>query len=337
MTSKTDPNYGKGEVTAKESDTLDPYIRAVKQKVKEAVSKEDFEIPLLPTAATQVLQLANNPNAGFAEIEKLVKQDQVIATKLIKTANSAFYRGASEVVSLRDAMARIGLRMLKDIVFSLSLHSKIFRVKGYEAQLDEVWKHSVAAAGIAGILAKYSGYDSDHAFVAGLVHDIGKPVLVNVVANWEQELLKPKPETPEQKKIRLWGTPEQKAALKKREPDKEKIHNIFIEVLLPLVFEEYHTKVGALVAAKWKLPNEIFQSIRYHHKREEAKENKTLINIIFLSNQLCHHFGYGHEEDPVNLQHLKAFDDLGIKEEKIDKISTDLPKYIDQLLSSMAH
>ena len=337
VTKKTDPNYGKGVAEATESDSLEPYIRIVKQRVNKAITSETFEIPLLPHVATQVLQLANNPNAGFVEIEKIVKQDQVIAGHLIKTANSVFFRGISEVASLRDAMSRIGLKTLKDIVFSLSLHSKVFRVKGYEPILAEIWKHSVACAAISQILAKYAGLNSDTAFVAGLVHDIGKPVLINVISQWESELQKPKPESPKDKKLRLWGTPEQKAAIAKKNyrPDRAKIHSIFEEVLVPFIFEESHAQVGAIVAAKWKLPNEIMESIRWHHKPELSPNKIPITTVIYLANLLCHHFGYGHEEDPIILPHQKAFKELNISEEKIRKIGTDLPKYVDQLLSSM--
>lgn len=338
MTKRTDPNYGKGEATASEDDSLGPYIRQVKLRVKEAVTAENFEIPLLPHVATQVLQLANNPNAGFTEIEKLLKQDQILTTHLIKTANSAYYRGISEVVSLRDAMSRIGLKTLKDVVFSLSLHSKVFKVKAYEPVLKEIWTHSVAAAGIAQILAQYAGLNAENAFVAGLVHDIGKPVLVQVVSSWEQELLKPKAESPEDKKIRLWGNAAEKEALAKlnQKPSAEKLHSVFEEVLLPTVFDDYHTQVGALVAAKWKLPKEIFESIRWHHNPKESQSDSKMIQLIYLSNKLCHHFGYGHTEDPIILKHEPAFAALGISDEKIEKINNDLPKVIDLFIEAMA-
>ncbi|TVQ80928.1 MAG: HDOD domain-containing protein [Bradymonadales bacterium] len=338
MTKKTDPNYGKGEAVAAEEDSLSPYIRQVKVRVKEAVQSESFEIPLLPHVATQVLQLANNPNSGFTEIERILKQDQVLATHVIKVSNSAYYRGLSEVVSLRDAMSRIGLKTLKDVVFSLSLHSKVFRVKAYEKALKDIWTHSVACAGISQILAQYAGLNADTAFLAGLVHDIGKPVLIQVVSGWELELLKPKPESPEEKKIRLWGTPEQKAQLLKKNarPDATRLHEVFEEVLLPTVFNDYHTSVGALVAAKWKLPQEIFESIRWHHQPKSASIDSKMIQVIYLANRLCHHFGYGHEEDPFILKHESSFAELKIPEAKIEKIGTDLPKLIDSLVEAMA-
>jgi putative nucleotidyltransferase with HDIG domain len=314
VTKKTDPNYGKGEATVAEGDSLAPYIRQIKTRVKEAIVAENFEIPLLPHVATQVLQLANNPNAGFSDIEKLLKQDQILTTHLIKIANSAYYRGISEVVSLRDAMSRIGLKTLKDVVFSLSLHSKVFRIKSYEGVLKEVWKHSVACAGISQILAQYAGLNAENAFVAGLVHDIGKPVLVQVVSTWEQELLKSKTSP----------------------ADPAKVHRIFEDVLLPSVFEDSHTQVGALVAAKWKLPQEIFESIRWHHRPQESQKDLKMIQLIYLANKLCHHFGYGHEEDPIMLKMEPSFALLNIGEAKIEKIGTDLPKVIDLLIEAMA-
>ena len=321
MTKKTDSNYGKGEVTIADDDSLDPVLKQIRVGVKEVVSKETYEIPLLPTVATQVLHMANDPKAGIPEIEKLVNQDQVIAAKVIKTANSPFYRGVSTIVSLRDAMGRIGLRALKDIVFSLSLQSKVFKTQGFESTLDQVWKHSLSCATLSQLIAKKAGVDSEYAFLAGLLHDIGKPVLIQVVAQL-QELEK-------KKKV-----DEAKKAFKPFDPKNYKVENLN-EVLVPLVFQEYHAVVGALVAAKWKLPNLIIEVIRYHHEYEKSKEARTMCLVVHLANLLCHHFGYGHEEAPVILQQQKPFFELNLQRDQIDKIADEAPKAIDAISGMM--
>lgn len=321
MTSKNNPNYGKGTATVQDNESMDPIMAQIKVGVKAAISQENFEIPLLPHVASQVLQMANNPKAGIPEIEALVKQDQVIAAKVIKTANSPFYRGIQTIASLRDAMSRMGLKALKDIVFSLSLHSKIFKIKGFEPVLEKVWDHSVACAAISQHLAKKIGIDSEQAFIAGLLHDIGKPVLIQVVADFEEN----------QKKMTM------QKAKKEFKPFDESKWNMdkLNEVLLPLVFDEYHSIVGALVTAKWKLPNSICEIVRYHHEYEKAQEAKTMATIVYVANMFCHHFGYGHEERPVELHAQRVFSDLKMNSDQVKKLVDEIPTVATSLMGNM--
>lgn len=321
MTSKNDPTYGKGVATVGSDDTLDPILAQIKLGVKAAVTQENFEIPLLPHVASQVLQMANNPKAGIPEIEALVRQDQVIAARVIKTANSPFYRGLQNIVSLRDAMSRMGLKALKDIVFSLSLHSKIFKIKGFEKILDQVWDHSVACAAISQHIAKKLRLDSDHAFIAGLVHDIGKPVLIQVVADFQEK----------QKKLAI---DKAKKEFKKFDASKWEIQGLH-DVLLPLVFDEFHSIVGALVASKWKLPNTISEVIRYHHEYDKAQEAKQMASVVFLANLYCHHFGFGHEVRPIEFQQQRCFAELKLTPEVTKGLLDEIPGVANSLMGQM--
>lgn len=321
MTKKTDPNYGRGEATV--SSSLDPYIKAVKLRVRDAVTKQDFEIPLLPHVATQVLQLANNPNVSLTDIESLVKQDQVIAAKLIKTANSAFYRGVSSVVGLRDAMSRIGLRALKDIVFSLSLQSKVFKVPGYEALMTSVFEHSMACASISEQLAKKIGANSESAFLSGLLHDIGKPLLIHIVADWQRELVKK-----EKSKVRSFGSPPP--------VDEKKIQSVFQEALLPIFFNDFHSKVGTLVGSKWQLPKELIEVIAYHHTPEKSKLARQMTFVVSAANILCHHYGFGHEEEDMNLSHQAVFAELKMDQESIESFTDGLEEKVSSLIAAVS-
>lgn len=323
MTKKTDANYGRGEATIREQDTLDPYITAFKSKIKEAVVEKNIEIPLLPHAATQVLQLSSNPNATFVDMEKVIIGDQVIAASLLKVANSAFYRGATQITSLRDAMSRIGLRALKNLVMSLSMQSKVFRVAGYDDLMSRIWDHSISCAAVAQALAKQLDRDADQAFLGGLLHDIGKPIIVNVMAHYQKELIQ-----------------KQKTSLKPHgpRPDLKKLEkSLQVELqdaLLPLFFAEYHAKVGALVAARWKLPLYLMSITQHHHDPVQAKEDQALVLLVHCANKLCHHFGYGHEEEPIILHHDKALQKLGFSEEKAKQLNEIIPPQVDSFVAS---
>lgn len=317
MTSKTDPNYGRGEVTATDGDSLNPVLKAIRARVKETITQQNFEIPLLPTVATQVLQMANNPKASVADLEKLVKQDQVIAAKILQVANSPFYRGVSTIVSLRDAMNRMGLKMMKDIVFSLSIQGKVFQAKNFENELQVIWEHSLASAAISQLLAKKMGIDSEYAFLAGLLHDIGKVVLIQVIIKLEDDERKKK-------------AAEMKAQYKPFDPKTFKIDQVH-DVLIPVVFQEYHATVGALVSMKWKLPELITEVVRYHHDYAKSENARGMATVVHLANLLCHHFGYGHEESPVDLMQVRGFFELNLSVDQIKKLTDEIPPVVEAL------
>ncbi|MDB5038015.1 MAG: signal transduction protein [Bacteriovoracaceae bacterium] len=321
MTDKNDPNYGRGEVTVEENDSLSPALRVIRGRIKETVSAQTFDIPLLPGVATQVLQMANNPKAGLDDLEKLVKQDQVIAAKILQVSNSPFYRGISTIVSLRDAMNRMGLTTMKDIVFSLSVKGKVFQARGFEKELENIWQHSVACAVISQMIAKKVGIDGEYSFLAGLLHDIGKVVLIQILAQLEEE--------ERQKKVK-----EMKTLSKPFDPKSFKIDQLH-DVLAPVVFQEYHAAVGAFVATKWKLPSLISQVIQFHHEYAKSEDARSITTVVYLGNILCHHFGYGHEETPIEYMNEKAFFELSLSVDQIKKLFDDIPAAVDALQTAL--
>jgi HD-like signal output (HDOD) protein len=107
------------------------------------------------------------------------------------------------------------------------------------------------------------------------------------------------------------------------------------EVLLPLVFDEYHAIVGALVAAKWKLPNSICEIVRFHHDYEKATDARTLACIVHTANLFCHHFGYGHEAAPVELHAQKSLAALKFNSDGIKKLVDEIPTVATSLMGNM--
>lgn len=273
----------------------------VKEALKHSIIKGDFEIPMLPHVAQQVLQRLNEPNLGFPELEGLVKQDQALAARVIKTANSAYYRGVHEVTNVSTAMSRIGLRAMKDIVISLGMQSTTFSVPGFEETLEAVWDHSIACAAISQDLARQLGQDTDSAFLAGLLHDIGKPVIVLICCRLEAQQAK-------------------KLKLSVSESLKFKLPTLREEVI-PQAFEEYHTAVGTAVARRWNLSALIVDVVQNHHDYAKAdKSFRKMCAIVNMANVLCHHAGLGCEAEKQNVLDHPCFLEFGLSQEQIKPI-----------------
>lgn len=151
---------------------------------------EDFKagkvpIPVLPDIVFKVRKAAEDEAVGFLKLAKLVQTDPGIAARLIHVANSAMY-GTNKVDSCQDAISRLGLRLVRDLVLSLALEA-IYRSKSaaITQRLKQAWEHNVYVAAISYVISDHTrGVDRDRAMMAGLVHDIGKlPVLYYAADN----------------------------------------------------------------------------------------------------------------------------------------------------------
>ncbi|NOU10644.1 MAG: HDOD domain-containing protein, partial [Nitrospira sp.] len=120
---------------------LEQLEQALVQKIKTG----DVELPLLPQAASQVMALASDPSADAAKLSALIHQDQALAAHVLRIANSPAYMPRSPVVSLQHAVAMLGITLLSEIAFTASLKTGAFKVPGYEDDVKQLWRHSLAS------------------------------------------------------------------------------------------------------------------------------------------------------------------------------------------------
>lgn len=303
LSNKTKPGYGKGFVELEDEIQKDDIFEAIKRAVRDLIAANTFDLPMLPHIATQVLKMSSNPNITFQHLEDLIKQDQMIAARLLKVANSPFYRGIDTIVSIKQALNRIGMKQLRDLVFSISVKSKIFRAnKEYEKLMTNLWQHSVGAAIACQTVSKLLRIDSEYAFLAGLLHDIGKPVLLNVFLD-------------------------QVKAGKMDEAESKPFLND--------IFKEFHTQVGALAASRWALPKLVAETIRFHHEPEGAKEAAQMTRVAHVGNLLCHKNGIGCEAESIDLTQQKVMYELMFSPDQIPKLEEEFLKAYEALKADL--
>ncbi len=300
---------------------LDPnaaLMQTVRDGIKNAIIKNEFDIPMLPTVATEVMKLTNNPNVGLSDLEKVVKQDQALAARVIKTANSPFYRGVAEITSLSNAMSRIGLKSIKDIVVSLSVQSQTFKLAGFEPIMDRIWDHSVACAGVAQHYAQKIGAEADAAFLAGLLHDVGKTIIVQIAGKLQNnEGIRARQKDP------------------KVDPKKYEIPGLK-DTVLPLAFQEYHLTAGYAVASRWSLTEIVADVVKNHHDYKKAQPaHQRLCAIVQLANLTCHHYGLGHAEEPCGIEKNEAWEFLNVTEDRASDLANQAQEVAHKLMGFM--
>jgi len=142
-----------------------------------------LELPPLPDIAIRVRRAIQDPKKGGEDIARLVRVDPALAARLVKVVNSPLYRGRDQATSTIEAVTRLGLGRVRNLVFSFTIGGMFrSRSRHLNARLRDFWRHSQEVASLSYVLARLTpGLDPDKALLAGLLHDIGAiPILQQI-------------------------------------------------------------------------------------------------------------------------------------------------------------
>src|SRR5512136_1873394 len=146
---------------------------AVTARLGQIFSSPTYRPPMLPAVALQVMELSRRPGVDFDEVLTVLERDGMLAGRVLSIAQSAMYAGRSSVVSLRQALVRLGIKTLRNVVLEAALNLRVFRVPGYEPTMERLRRHSSTTAHLAALVARHGRQDPETAFVCGLLHDVG--------------------------------------------------------------------------------------------------------------------------------------------------------------------
>ena len=150
--------------------------------ISKRIMSGDFNVPPMPKTLEQIQKVMNSPDGSAHDVLKIVMADQVLTSKILKVVNSSFYSLANPVTSVQHAIVMVGFNALLGIVTTTSLAQG----SGQSRQdIVLLMQHSFKCAYVAKKLAVNLGADEEIAFVCGLLHDIGKIVLYDLLAEYE--------------------------------------------------------------------------------------------------------------------------------------------------------
>lgn len=243
---------------------------------------------------TQVIELVDNPNTTAAQLADFISRDQALTIKILKLANSAFYGFPQKIGTINLAIVVLGFESVKDLGLSASV-VELFQGDQFdpEFEIGKFWEHSLAVAAGCKILAKGTNINiSGEIFVAGLLHDIGKLVLLRFLG----EELKMAVEHARTKKIEFYKS----------------------ELEL-LGFS--HADVGGWLAEQWNLPFHQSNAIYYHPYPWLSFREPNLGMLVNFANVLAHRCGYigGYHLTPPE-PHPKVLSYLKIKRKEGDEV-----------------
>lgn len=155
----------------------------IAEKLRQQIDAGDVEVPLLPEVARKVMELLQTPDADSVRLAKLIQGDQSLAAHVMRVANSAAYSPSSSLVSLQQAIARLGINLIGEIAMAASVNSKLFNVAAYQTHVQGIWRHALATALWCKEISRQCRKNVEATFLCGLLFSIGRPVALQMIVD----------------------------------------------------------------------------------------------------------------------------------------------------------
>jgi len=270
-----------------ESAEAAPKPRKIVEEIAARLKQDTFQFPTMSNLANQVSKLIEEKDAGLHEIARIIRDDPIIAARLIAIANTAMYRGTKKIISLEEAIGRLGLKETVNYLWVFS-NAGLFNAeeRRFGGLLTKLREHSLATAICARLVAKHLGWPhSEDLFFMGLLHDIGMMLVLQIM----EELAK-----------------------------KEPIEDI---AMVEDALNKLHEKFGALLLSRWGFPNDIQTIALYHDHPDQAPSLTQELVLVHVANRLTRRLGLSLKNDDGALVADMPFADrLGLDEADVPQI-----------------
>lgn len=248
------------------------------------IKQNDLDIPLLPDVANRVVQITQDEDSTAQTLASLIQSDQALAAHIIRVANSATYSPNSTIVSLQQAVARLGMRTLSEIALATSMNASLFSAPGFEDEIELALKRSLSAGLFAKEVARACRKNVEAAFLGGLLCDIGRPMVLHTASEISH----------------LHAAPLNKDAMQ-------------------TLMNKFSRAMSSRVVKKWNMPSPVQQVIINfgQYQNEHAHQNQTHIAVAGMA--LARFF----ERTFESYDDIKAhpvFGDLNLYEDELEKI-----------------
>ncbi|MCS7199824.1 MAG: HDOD domain-containing protein [Caldimicrobium sp.] len=228
-----------------------------RKEVKKKLRKLEG-LPTLPPVVQKLILMVEDERTSLNQIAEVIEKDQVITTKVLRLANSAFYGFPKKVSTVTQAMMLLGINVLKILIMTSSIFDIIHK------EDVGLWEHSIGVAACSKIIAeRLEIKETQEIATAGLLHDLGRVIEKVAFAEDYKNLIK-----------------------------------LIQEGKDPLEAEKAvlgldHAEIGAFIMTQWNIPERLIEAVLAHHNLQLTKKYKQEAAIIHLANFLVHARGYG--------------------------------------------
>ena len=255
------------------------------------VIKSVRELPALPVIVIELMSTMDQEDASGNQLAEKLSRDQALTAKTLRLANSSFYGMQSKVTSIQQAIAILGFNGVRTLVTTAAVIGSFSKNQSSAFDFLGFWRHSVATAVCAKLLARQLRLNQDYAFMIGLLHDIGRLVLVTC--------------SPQQYAEVLAHRARQDCCLIDSET---------------AVLGVPHTVVGSALAAHWKFPPLMQKAIEDHHAKSHGTA-PSLAGIVHIADGIAHALDLaGAEDDIVPPISMETWSGMALPQDAADGI-----------------
>jgi len=276
----------------------------------QALTRSASNLEALPTSVTRLAAIAAKENWDIREVEQVVSLDQALSLRILRAANSAASAARMPVVTIREAVVRVGLGSLLSLATASSVQGRLSRaIPEYGLSEGELWRHSVAAALAAESLRGFCETSLPaEGYAAALLHDIGKLVLARFL---DRDVL------------RVLALAREEGHLPSLRAESE-------------LLTVHHGELGGLIAQHWQLPDRLVTGIIHHHTPDLAGD--IIADVTHVANVVAMHVGTGHWADEADRALNQAsIERLGLVSDGFEKLCEQVAKRLEQVLAQYAH
>lgn len=218
-------------------------------------------VPPLPAATIEISRILQDEDVEMGQVVRLIEHEPGLSVNLLRMANSPYYGSVRSIASVRDAVVRLGLKTMADLVLLSTLRDfSQARVSGYDLEPGALWDHALAAAiGVEALIERLELSRDAPAFTAALLMDVGKIALGTFVE--------------------VEATPLIRLA---HEED------ISFEVAEQRVLGIDHAEVGAVLLERWNLPSPIVELVKFHHRPEAYPgDHREVMDAVHIADTMA--------------------------------------------------
>lgn len=272
--------------------------------------KEKIRLPVLPAIVNEIRKLMEQQDPSIEDLEQIVKKDIAISSKLVSIANSPLYQGVDMADNLNTALVRLGIKAIYGLIAALAV-KELFKTKNKALNflLEKLWMHSFACGCFGKRIAAELGIQNpETVFLMGVVHDIGKMLLLKFFAELDSG---------------------------------ESFENMDIQIAI----HEVHTTFGAVLLKKMKFSEEFIHIAEFHHWNDFSSDDEKELVIIHLSDDLACRTGFDFfsteqaddKVEPVSLsrlQNMKSLEQLNLDPDKVMEIADEIKSMVKEAAQS---
>lgn len=278
-----------------------PDSNSIREDILQRIVSTIGELPASPAVITSVMNMTANLDSNVVDVSRILKSDSTLTAKVLKLANSSYYGRPKEVASVKEAILIMGFYAVRTLVIASSARS-LFSGDEENGPVEKLWRHSFATAIAARQIASHLRHPQrDEVFIAALMHDIGKLVMLENLGFRYRDAI----------------------------AQIERQQGSFIDEEYKL-FGFTHVEVAKLLTTQWGLPPQLVDAVSGHHQLPGYRPDSPIpmAYIVHLANQMAKQLRVGFDDSrEKRLEKLESTQAMRLEDETIVCMLTCIKEY----------